>query len=62
MAKDPLIIPSLITPVRGNADVIFNQFGTRVLLTLGGRGKQALPDNFQNIKIGKDLQLIVLMN
>ena len=42
MAKDPIILPSLIKGVRGNADVIFNQVGTRVLLTLGGRGKQAL--------------------
>ena len=39
-ALDPIIIPSLIKGVRDNADLIFNQFGTRVALTLQGRGKQ----------------------
>jgi hypothetical protein len=47
MAKDPLVLPSLIKGFRGNADVIFNQFGTRMLLTGMGRTKQwtqQLPD------------------
>jgi hypothetical protein len=47
MAKDPLVLPSIIKAFRGNADLIFNQFGTRMLLTGMGRTKQwtqQLPD------------------
>jgi len=40
MAKDPLVLPSIIKGFRGNADVVFNQFGTRVALTGLGRMKQ----------------------
>ena len=39
-AKDPVVIPSIIKGFRSNADVIFNQFGTRLLLTGLGRTKQ----------------------
>ena len=47
-AKDPVVLPAIIKGFRSNADVIFNQFGTRVALM--GTGKtlkqwtQQLPD------------------
>ena len=47
MAKDPIFLPSIAKAIRGNADVVFNQFGTRMLLTGMGRTKQwtqQLPD------------------
>ena len=37
MAKDPLFLPSIIKAIRGNADVVFNQFGTRIALMGTGR-------------------------
>ena len=40
LAADPLVLPSIIKGFRGNADVVFNQFGTRLLLTGLGRTKQ----------------------
>ena len=46
-ALDPIILPSIAKGIRANADVIFNQFGTRVALTGIGRTKQwtqQLPD------------------
>jgi len=46
-AMDPLVIPSIAKGLRGNMDVIFNQFGTRLALTGLGRTKQwtqQLPD------------------
>jgi RNAse (barnase) inhibitor barstar len=39
-ALDPIILPSIAKGIRSNADVIFNQFGTRVALTGMGRVKQ----------------------
>ena len=48
MAKDPLVLPSIIKAIRGNADVVFNQFGTRIALMGTGRTlkqwTQQLPD------------------
>jgi len=47
MALDPIFLPSIAKAFRANADVIFNQFGTRMLLTGMGRTKQwtqQLPD------------------
>jgi len=38
LAADPIFLPSIAKAIRGNADVIFNQFGTRLLLT-GWGGK-----------------------
>ena len=46
-ALDPIVLPSIAKAVRSNADVIFNQFGTRVALTGLGRTRQwtqQLPD------------------
>jgi len=46
-AMDPIFLPSIAKAIRGNADVIFNQFGTRLALTGLGRTKQwtqQLPD------------------
>jgi hypothetical protein len=46
-ALDPIVLPSIVKGIRANADVIFNQFGTRVALTGIGRTKQwtqQLPD------------------
>jgi len=40
MAKDPLVLPAIIKGFRANADVVFNQFGTRLALTGLGRTKQ----------------------
>jgi len=40
MAKDPLVLPAIAKAFRANADVVFNQFGTRMLLTGLGRTKQ----------------------
>ena len=40
MAKDPLVLPAIAKAFRGNSDVIFNQFGTRLALTGLGRTKQ----------------------
>ena len=40
LAADPLVLPSIIKGFRANADVIFNQFGTRIALTALGRTKQ----------------------
>ena len=37
MAKDPVVLPALVKAFRSNADVIFNQFGTRVALMGTGR-------------------------
>jgi hypothetical protein len=37
MAKDPVVLPAIIKGFRSNADVIFNQFGTRVALMGTGR-------------------------
>ena len=39
-ALDPVLLPSIAKGIRSNADVIFNQFGTRVALTGMGRAKQ----------------------
>jgi RNAse (barnase) inhibitor barstar len=39
-ALDPVLLPSIAKGIRSNADVIFNQFGTRVALTGMGRVKQ----------------------
>jgi len=39
-ALDPLILPSLVKGVRSNADLIFNQIGTRIALTAVGKGKE----------------------
>jgi len=47
MAKDPVVLPSIAKAFRSNADVVFNQFGTRIVLTGMGRVKQwtqQLPD------------------
>ena len=48
MAKDPVVLPAIIKGFRSNADVIFNQFGTRVALMGTGRTlkqwTQQLPD------------------
>ena len=48
LAKDPVVLPAIIKGFRGNADVIFNQFGTRVALIGTGRTlkqwTQQLPD------------------
>ena len=46
-ALDPIVLPSIAKGIRANADVIFNQIGTRVALTGLGRTKQwtqQLPD------------------
>jgi|TARA_R110001592_G_scaffold6700_1_gene36038 hypothetical protein len=40
MAADPIVLPAIAKAFRGNADVIFNQFGTRLALTGLGRTKQ----------------------
>ncbi len=40
LAADPLILPSIVKGFRANADVVFNQFGTRLALTGLGRMKQ----------------------
>ena len=40
LAADPIFLPSIAKAIRGNADVIFNQFGTRLALTGLGRAKQ----------------------
>ncbi len=40
MAMDPLVLPAIVKGFRGNADVVFNQFGTRLALTGLGRTKQ----------------------
>jgi len=40
MAKDPVVLPAIIKGFRSNADVIFNQFGTRLALMGLGRMKQ----------------------
>ena len=40
MALDPIFLPSIAKAIRGNADVVFNQFGTRMVLTGMGRAKQ----------------------
>jgi len=40
MALDPIFLPSIAKAIRGNADVVFNQFGTRMVLTGMGRTKQ----------------------
>jgi hypothetical protein len=40
MALDPVVLPSIAKAFRANADVVFNQFGTRMLLTGLGRTKQ----------------------
>ena len=39
-ALDPVLLPSIAKGIRSNADVIFNQFGTRLALTGMGRAKQ----------------------
>ncbi len=47
MALDPVVLPSIAKAFRANADVIFNQFGTRVALSFLGRARQwtqQLPD------------------
>ena len=47
LAKDPLVLPALAQGFRSNVDFIFNQIGTRVVLTGMGRTKQwtqQLPD------------------
>ena len=47
MAMDPVVLPAIAKAIRGNADVVFNQFGTRLALTGLGRTKQwtqQLPD------------------
>ena len=47
MALDPIVLPSIAKAIRGNADVVFNQLGTRLVLTTMGRTKQwtqQLPD------------------
>jgi len=36
-AKDPVVLPAIIKGFRSNADVVFNQFGTRVALMGTGR-------------------------
>ncbi len=49
-ALDPIFLPSIAKGIRSNADVIFNQFGTRLILTGMGRTKQwtqQLPDYSQ---------------
>ena len=49
-ALDPVVLPSIAKGFRANADVIFNQFGTRLALTGLGRTKQwtqQLPDYSQ---------------
>nr|MBC8294991.1 hypothetical protein [Pelagibacterales bacterium] len=40
LAKDPVVLPAIAKAFRGNADVVFNQFGTRLALTGLGRMKQ----------------------
>ena len=37
LAKDPVVLPAIIKAVRGNADLVFNQFGTRIALMGTGR-------------------------
>jgi hypothetical protein len=47
MAKDPLVLPAIAKGFRGNMDMVFNQLGTRIVLTGMGRTKQwtqQLPD------------------
>ena len=48
MALDPIFLPSIAKAIRGNADVVFNQFGTRIALMGTGRTlkqwTQQLPD------------------
>jgi hypothetical protein len=39
-AMDPVVLPAIAKAFRANADVIFNQFGTRLWLTGLGRTKQ----------------------
>jgi len=49
-ALDPVVLPSIAKGFRANADVIFNQLGTRLVLTGMGRTKQwtqQLPDYSQ---------------
>ena len=46
-AKDPLVLPAIAQGFRSNVDFIFNQLGTRIVLTGMGRTKQwtqQLPD------------------
>jgi len=40
MAADPLVLPSIAKGFRSNMDMIFNEFGTRMVLTGMGRAKQ----------------------
>ena len=47
LALDPVVLPSIAKGIRSNADVVFNQLGTRLVLTGMGRTKQwtqQLPD------------------
>jgi hypothetical protein len=47
LALDPLVLPAIVKGVRGNANVVFNELGTRLVLTGMGRTKQwtqQLPD------------------
>ena len=50
MAKDPVVLPAIAKAFRGNMDMVFNQIGTRIVLTGMGRTKQwtqQLPDYSQ---------------
>ena len=57
LAKDPLVLPALAQGFRSNVDFMFNQIGTRLLLTGLGRTKQwtqQLPDYQQWRKFTAD--------
>ena len=57
LAADPVVLPAIVKGFRGNVDVVFNQFGTRMLLTGLGRTKQwtqQLPDYQQWRKFTAD--------
>ena len=57
LAKDPLVLPALAQGFRTNVDFMFNQIGTRVVLTGMGRTKQwkeQLPDYQQWRKFTAD--------
>ena len=50
MAKDPVVLPAIAKAFRSNMDMVFNQLGTRIVLTGMGRTKQwtqQLPDYAQ---------------
>jgi len=56
-AKDPLVLPAIAQGFRSNIDFVFNQLGTRIVLTGMGRTKQwtqQLPDYQQWRKITAD--------